>query len=136
MLCTYTYSPHTCHVIVTSGPSFIYYFHFFSLIVKFLAKDVSTVIVSHEKDAVLSCSNAGKYSERSYRVRWLKDGEEMVIPPRPPNAEHVEWEADLKVSLLLTNVQKSDEGLYSCEIWHGWERIHVKNTSLKIKGKI
>lgn len=111
-------------------------FHFFSLIVKFLAKGVSTVIVSQEKDAVLPCSNVGKYSESSYRVRWLKDGKEMVIPTRPPNAEHVKWEPDRKVSLLLMNVQKSDEGLYRCEIWHGWERIHVKNISLKIKGKI
>lgn len=90
--------------------------------------------VSQGKDVILPCSNIGKYSESSYRVKWLKDGK--IIIPRPPNAEHVKWEADIKVFLLLKNVQKSDEGLYSCEIWHGWEQIHVQNISLKIKGKI
>ncbi|KAM4600563.1 uncharacterized protein ACJ7VT_020495 isoform 2-T2 [Polymixia lowei] len=37
------------------------------------------------------------------------------------------------MSLSLTRLNKSDEGLYRCEIWQGWNSILVKNISLKPK---
>ncbi|KAM4600564.1 uncharacterized protein ACJ7VT_020496 [Polymixia lowei] len=37
------------------------------------------------------------------------------------------------MSLSLTRLNKSDEGLYRCEIWQGWDSILVKNISLKQK---
>lgn len=66
-----------------------------------------------------------------------------VILARPktlksPDAERVRWEADAdgQMRLLLTKVQRSDEGLYGCEIWLAWDLVHAKNISLKVKGEI
>lgn len=55
-----------------------------------------------------------------------------------PDAERVEWRSDGRrsLSLSLTRVQPSDKGLYSCEIWRGWDRVYVRNTSLMFKGQI
>ncbi|XP_070823491.1 CXADR-like membrane protein [Chaetodon trifascialis] len=107
--------------------------------------DSSLVIASQEDDAVLPCFNSTVMNPKScYRVKWIKHGTDLrhmeVILARPKtpkiqDAERVKWEADGKgqMSLFLTKLQKSDEGLYSCEIWHGWDCILVKNISLKVK---
>lgn len=82
-----------------------------------------------------------------YRVRWMKSTpdarqkEDILARPKTPNiqdAERVKWEPDGNghMSLFLTRIQKSDEGLYCCEIWQGWDRILVKKISVKVKGKI
>ncbi|XP_076594171.1 CXADR-like membrane protein [Chaetodon auriga] len=107
--------------------------------------DDSLVIASQEDDAVLPCFNSTAMNPKScYRVKWIKHGTDLrqmkVILARPKtpkirDAERVKWEADGKgqMSLFLTKLQKSDEGLYSCEIWRGWECMLVKNISLKVK---
>lgn len=51
--------------------------------------------------------------------------------------KRVKWVADGngQKCLTLTKPQKSDQGLYTCETWKGWDRVAAKNISLKIKGK-
>lgn len=78
-------------------------------------------------------------------MRWVKyaTGGKSIILSRPKtltfsDAEQVEMRpgGDGTHSLFLTKLKKSDEGVYSCEIWSGWNCIDVQNTTLKIKGKI
>lgn len=46
------------------------------------------------------------------------------------------WMPGQDMSLKLSKLKKSHEGLYSCEIWKGWHRARVANVTLKVKGKI
>ncbi|XP_044213884.1 uncharacterized protein LOC122986659 [Thunnus albacares] len=104
-----------------------------------------TVSASQEEDALLPCFNSSVIDPKNcYRVKWTKQvthpRQMKVILTRPKtskfqDADRVKWEADGngQMSLLLTKLQKSDEGLYSCEIWKGWDCILVKNISLKVK---
>lgn len=95
-------------------------------------------------EALLHCDSKVK-RDACHRIRWVKyaTGVRSIILSWPktftlPDAERVELRLDGNGthSLSLTKLQKSDEGLYSCEIWSGWNCIDVQNTSLKIKGKI
>ncbi|XP_031708344.1 uncharacterized protein LOC116386358 isoform X2 [Anarrhichthys ocellatus] len=113
------------------------------LIVKSECRDIlpKTVFASKEEDIVLPCFE--NYRTTScYRVKLIKyatDASQMkVILARPKipklkDAERVKWDADRNVSLFLTKTQLSDEGLYGCEIWQGWDCIHVKNISIKVR---
>lgn len=108
------------------------------------------VVVSIEEEAVLPCVAPEPYlAESCHRVRWIKNvsGAEQEILFKParvgnpervknPDVARVKWKSDGNEShsLFLTKVIKSDEGMYSCEIWRGWDRISVQNTSLTIKG--
>ncbi|XP_068592453.1 uncharacterized protein [Cebidichthys violaceus] len=112
------------------------------LIVISECRDISpvTVLASKEEDVVLPCfENYG--TKGCYRVRLIKyatDGSQMkVVLARPKtskiqDAKRVKWDADGK-SLFLTKTQLSDEGLYGCEIWEGWDCFHVKNISIKVR---
>ncbi|KAI9536507.1 hypothetical protein NQZ68_032302 [Dissostichus eleginoides] len=107
----------------------------------------SPVIVSAslEEDVVLPCSDPVMTDKDTcFRVKLIKhatDSSQMkVILARPEiskfkDAQHVKWQADKngQMSITLTKSQKSDEGLYGCEIWKGWDSILVKNISLKVK---
>ncbi len=102
---------------------------------------------SQEEDAALPCINSTVMNAKScYRVKWKKQAtdssqvKDILARPKTSkirDAERVKWEADGngQMSLFLTKLQKSDEGLYSCEIWQGWDCILVKNIILKVKGK-
>uniref|UniRef100_UPI0037E906C5 uncharacterized protein n=1 Tax=Semicossyphus pulcher TaxID=241346 RepID=UPI0037E906C5 len=79
----------------------------------------------------------------SYRVKWTKDAtdasQRKVLLVRPKtskiqDAKRVTWKADEheQMRLFLTKVQKSDEGVYSCEICRNWD-CNIKNISLKVK---
>ncbi|XP_030013906.1 uncharacterized protein LOC115435552 [Sphaeramia orbicularis] len=103
------------------------------------------VSASQEEDVALSCFDSKAMGQEScYRVKWTKYGKDHPNPkvilvrpetPKVPDAKRVKWEADEKgqMSLLLTKLQKSDEGLYSCEVWHGWDCVLARNISLKVK---
>lgn len=106
-----------------------------------------TVSGSQEEHAFLPCFNSSVMDPKTcYRVKWTKQetdsGQMKVILTWPTtnlkDANRVKLEADenSKMSLVLNNLQKSDEGLYTCEIWKGWECILAKNISLKVKGNI
>ncbi|XP_036930197.1 uncharacterized protein LOC119006013 isoform X1 [Acanthopagrus latus] len=108
-------------------------------------REVSSVVAYQEEDVALPCSNSSVLDPKScYRVRLTKyathNSQMRVILARPktlksPDAERVRWEADAdgQMRLLLTKVQRSDEGLYGCEIWLAWDLVHAKNISLKVK---
>ncbi|XP_069551648.1 uncharacterized protein [Brachyistius frenatus] len=77
-----------------------------------------------------------------YRVKWIKVTTDInqredifVWPNTSRDAKRVRWEADGngQMCLFLTKLQKSDGGLYSYEIWQGWDRLLVKSISLRIK---
>lgn len=96
-------------------------------------------------DAVLHCADSEVKPESCHRVRWVKYAQRvrqnLLSKPKMlnfPDAERVEWRPDGKrnLSLSLTRVQPSDEGLYSCEIWRDWDRVSVRNTSLIFKSQI
>lgn len=106
------------------------------------------MVAYQEEDVALPCSNSTVMDPKScYRVKLIKyathNSQMKVVLARPktpksPDAERVRWEADAngQMCLLLTKVQRSDEGLYGCEIWLAWDLVHAKNMSLKVKGKI
>lgn len=103
------------------------------------------VSASKEEDALVPCFNSTVMDPKScYRVRLVKydtDASQIVMfawPEKIQGAKRIKWRHDGNgnVSLYLTNVTKSDEGLYSCEVCKGWECTLVKNISFKVKGKI
>ncbi|TNN02461.1 hypothetical protein fugu_009948 [Takifugu bimaculatus] len=110
-----------------------------------VAKSQDTVIAVLDRDTVLHCADSEVNLESCHRVRWVKYSEHarQILLSKPktlnfPDAERVEWRPDGKrnLSLWLTRVQPSDTGLYSCEIWRGWDRVNIRNTSLTFKGEI
>ncbi|CAJ1061679.1 uncharacterized protein LOC117822274 isoform X2 [Xyrichtys novacula] len=77
-----------------------------------------------------------------YRAQWIKNdaGQKRVVLARPkmPDvkyAERAKWEADKpgQMSLVLTKLQRADEGMYSCEICKDWDCTLVRNITLKVK---
>ncbi|XP_010792846.1 uncharacterized protein [Notothenia coriiceps] len=103
------------------------------------------VSTSLEEDVVLPCSDPLMTDKDTwFRVKLIKHATNSsrikVIIARPEiskfkDAQRVKWQADKngQMSITLTKSQKSDEGLYGCEIWKGWDSILVKNISLKVK---
>ncbi|XP_039663225.1 uncharacterized protein LOC120563155 [Perca fluviatilis] len=108
-------------------------------------RGIETVNASPEEDVVLPCFNVSVMDPKScYRVQLIKyttnTSQVKVILARPKthnlqDAKRVKWQANGngQMSLYLTKLQKSDEGLYRCEIWQGWDSVSVKNISLKVK---
>lgn len=102
------------------------------------------MVVNIDEDAVLPCvAPEPDLAESCYRVRWVKyvNGAEQEILSKPERVKNLDaarakWKSDGNGShsLFLTKVIKSDIGLYSCEIWGGWDPISVQNTSLTVKG--
>ncbi|KAK5922461.1 hypothetical protein CgunFtcFv8_019721 [Champsocephalus gunnari] len=100
---------------------------------------------SLEEDVVLPCSDPLMTDKDTcFRVKLTKhathSSQMKVILARPEiskfkDAQRVKWQADKngQMSITLTKSQKSDEGLYGCEIWKGWDSILVQNISLKVK---
>ncbi|XP_078108016.1 uncharacterized protein LOC144519008 [Sander vitreus] len=115
------------------------------LIVISECRGIETVNTSPEEDVVLPCFNLSVMDpKRCYRVKLVKyatnTSQVKVILARPKthnlqDAKRVKWQADGngQMSLYLTKSQKSDEGLYGCKIWQGWDCVSVKNISLKVK---
>ncbi|XP_031154813.1 uncharacterized protein LOC116049369 [Sander lucioperca] len=115
------------------------------LIVISECRGIETVNASPEEDVVLPCFNLSVMDPKScYRVELIKyatnTSQVKIILARPKthnlqDAKRVKWQADGngQMSLYLTKSQKSDEGLYGCKIWQGWDCVSVKNISLKVK---
>ncbi|XP_049903865.1 uncharacterized protein LOC126392494 isoform X2 [Epinephelus moara] len=102
------------------------------------------VVVSQEEDVVLPCADSNVMDPKSclrFKLINATNASRMrVIFARPEtpefqDAERVKLKADAngRMSLTLTKSRKSDEGLYRCEIWQGWECILVKNISLRVR---
>ncbi|XP_062254625.1 protein turtle-like [Platichthys flesus] len=107
------------------------------------ADSLLTVTAYREGNATIPCVKAITTDPNSgNRFRWMKHSADtgrmkdvLTWPPKSQLDKHVKWEVDGEgqMSLLLTNVQKSDEGLYSCEMCQGWDCTLVKNTTLVVK---
>ncbi|XP_041845042.1 uncharacterized protein LOC121642391 isoform X2 [Melanotaenia boesemani] len=104
--------------------------------------DTETVLASKDEDVALLCLNSNVTDLKSHRVRWIKyataEHSEKVIFEGPKKSQGdervtVEVNENGQFHLSLKTLQKSDAGFYSCEIWERWERVHVKNISLKVK---
>ncbi|XP_042346866.1 uncharacterized protein LOC121946368 [Plectropomus leopardus] len=103
------------------------------------------VSASQEENVVLPCFDSyvmdPKNCQRVKLIKYATDAsQEKVIFARPKtpkfqDAKRVKLEADRngQMSLILTKSQKSDEGLYRCEIWQGWICVLVRNISVKVK---
>lgn len=101
--------------------------------------------VVKEEDGALSCLSSNVTDPKGcYRVRWVRSAtgsssEQLIFqwPKRSQEAERVSMENRTgQLCLWLKFVQKTDEGLYRCEILEGWEIVQVQTISLKVKGKI
>ncbi|XP_049440528.1 uncharacterized protein LOC125893710 isoform X1 [Epinephelus fuscoguttatus] len=102
------------------------------------------VVVSQEEDVALPCADSNVMDPKSclrFKLINATNASRMkVIFARPEtpefqDAERVKLKADAngQMSVTLTKSRKSDEGLYRCEIWQGWECILVKNISLRVR---
>ncbi|XP_074540027.1 uncharacterized protein LOC141801036 [Halichoeres trimaculatus] len=102
------------------------------------------VIATKKEDVALSCLVSNLTDQNSYRVRWIKstsdakESKEILARPKTPkiqDAPRVKWQANEQgeMSLFLTNLQESDEGMYSCETCKGWVCEIRRNISLKVK---
>ncbi|XP_029133787.2 junctional adhesion molecule-like isoform X1 [Labrus bergylta] len=103
-----------------------------------------TVAATLQEDVVLPCFISNLTDPKScYRIKWMKNtsgANQKVILARPKttnirDAERVKWETNGRgeTSLILTKLQKSDEGVYTCEICKGWACSIVKNITLIVK---
>ncbi|XP_029958676.1 uncharacterized protein LOC115396793 isoform X3 [Salarias fasciatus] len=108
------------------------------IIVSSECSDIQTV-ATHEA-VTLFRLNSDEIDARSrFKViKYTSDKKTMVIsewPKQDQTAKRMSWEPDGNglVCLHLKNVQKSDEGTYSCEMWRGWDRVRVRNMTLKVK---
>lgn len=104
------------------------------------------MIASVGEDVALECLDSNTPDLKScHRGRWIKYKNnrqvEVILSlhktKKAQDTGRVKWTPgeDGHMSLVLTKLHKSDEGLYGCEIWEGWDRLLVKNISLKVKGK-
>lgn len=105
------------------------------------------VFATEGENVALSLPLSKPNDQNCYRVKWTKgasdtrQGEVILARPKTPkfqDAARVRWQANEhgKMFLFLTKLQKSDEGLYSCEVCTGWDCEFLRNVSLKVKGKV
>lgn len=71
-------------------------------------------------------------------IKYVANQAPMVTSEWPKKAQQdkrMSWQTDENrlMCFHLKNVQKSDEGTYSCEIWRGWDRVLVRTMTLKVK---
>ncbi|KAJ0066060.1 hypothetical protein NL108_001289 [Boleophthalmus pectinirostris] len=117
---------------------------FFICVVQCYCVDDTIILRSVDEDASFNCSHSELLDRQSCsRIKWTKyssnglSSKVILVSPETPefsNAKRIKLQLkDRQNVLLLTKVQKSDEGVYNCEIWSGWECILAKNFTLKIK---
>ncbi|XP_005738479.1 uncharacterized protein LOC102208344 isoform X1 [Pundamilia nyererei] len=106
--------------------------------------DTEPILAVQEEDVALTCFSQNDTDPNSfYRYSVTKFAtdpnqvKDMFKWPTPSNDvyKRVKWVADGngQKCLTLTKLQKSDAGLYTCEMWKGWDRVAAKNISLRIK---
>lgn len=98
----------------------------------FILKD-AVIYGSRDEDVTLRCDAIhGMAGEGCFRGRWIKtvdNSAEVILYQRD------KWKPGEDMPLKLSKLRESDEGLYSCEIWKGWESVHIRSITLKLKGK-
>ncbi|XP_075883079.1 uncharacterized protein LOC142888544 isoform X3 [Nelusetta ayraudi] len=103
--------------------------------------NVAVMTRSLEEDVTLQCLDSNTLDQKeSLRGRWIKysESEKEIILPETKKAQQGQWikwrpGEDGHMSLHLSKLKKSDVALYSCEIWKDWDRVYVKNITLKLK---
>lgn len=95
-----------------------------------------------EEDVALTCLDSDDTDVDCYRARLLRYSTDTPQPSiiyrwakKSQGSTRLALKADKngRFCLFLKTLQKSDEGLYKCEIWEGWDVVLVKNISLKVK---
>lgn len=147
MLCSTGYLPSSIPYPKAFTISTLYCHGSYSETLFVILKDATPVIASVGEDVALKCFDSNTPDLKScHRGRWIKYDVnnrrvEVILAPhktkKAQDAGRVKWTPGENghMSLVLTKLQKSDEGLYGCEIWEGWDCLLVKNISLKVKGK-
>lgn len=109
----------------------------------FILKVDAVMTRSLEEDVTLECPDSDKVDQKAgFRGRWIKySSPKEIIWPGTTKGQHDRWMKwrpgeDGHMSLHLSKLKQSDEGLYGCEIWKDWDLVYGKNISLKLKGKI
>ncbi|XP_029958656.1 uncharacterized protein LOC115396777 isoform X2 [Salarias fasciatus] len=113
----------------------------FLLILIIVSSECSDIQTVTADDAVTLCRFNSSEIDTGGRVKvanYTSDKKAMVIfewPKQAQQAKRLSWKPDGNglMCLHLKNVQKSDEGTYSCEMWRGWDRVRVTNMTLKVK---
>ncbi|XP_047454903.1 uncharacterized protein LOC125016449 [Mugil cephalus] len=125
-----------------------FYVQFLSLILFIVASQcradstvTETVSTFKEEDVTLSCFNKSQ-TEPGQRIRWMRydaDAEKprdiFVWPKKAQDGPQLNERVDGngQGQLFLREIQMSDDGLYKCEVWEGWDVLLVKEVSLKVK---
>lgn len=105
-------------------------------------RGTETVSAFKGEDVALTCLNFNiTDSLTCYRIRltkYISDSSSSFIfkyPKKSQNVSRVNLKANRRGQdcVFLKTSGKSDEGMYSFEIWKGWDRINVTDISLKVK---
>ncbi|XP_046702393.1 titin-like isoform X2 [Silurus meridionalis] len=96
-------------------------------------------------DATFPCHLSPKKSAVAMEIRWFKGADCICVYQNGQVREGIDYEGrvslfthELKegnLSLMLRNVQESDNGEYKCEITHGKDKVESDQISLCVRAR-
>lgn len=97
----------------------------------FILKDARVIAGYLEDDVTLQCGDSLGWMDlmESYRGRWIKylnNSQQLIV------SQHEKWMPGADMPLKLSKLKESHEGVYSCEIWRGWDCVHKRNINSKV----